>query len=247
MQSENALKQEKKMDKLYIVIPAYNEEKNIEAVIGQWHPVAEKAGAESRLVVINDGSKDATYERAARLRKRYAQLIVLTKKNQGHGPTVRYGYDYAIEHGADYVFQTDSDGQTLPSEFSAFWKNREKCGLLIGCRTKRQDGISRLFVTRVLRLVLLVIFRVWVRDANTPYRLMRCSQLKEVLQTVPRDFFLSNVLITVIYTKRKLGVYYHSITFLPRQGGKNSINMKKIFGIGLKALKQFWALRMAVE
>lgn len=235
------------MDKLYIIIPAYNEEKNIEAVIGQWHPVAEKTGAESRLVVIDDGSKDSTYATAVRLQKQYAQLIVLTKENQGHGPSVLYGYDYAIEHGADYVFQTDSDGQTLPSEFSAFWKNREKCGLLIGCRTKRQDGMSRLLVTRVLRLVLLAVFRVWVKDANTPYRLMRCSQLKEVLQTVPREFFLSNVLITVIYTKRKLGVYYHSITFLPRQGGENSIDMKRILKIGVKALKQFWVLRMVIE
>lgn len=38
----------------------------------------------------------------------------LTKQNEGHEPTVLYGYRYALEHGADYIFQTDSDGQTNP-------------------------------------------------------------------------------------------------------------------------------------
>lgn len=235
------------MDKLYIIIPAYNEEANIRSVIAQWHPVVEKAGQGSRLVVIDDGSRDHTYQTASELKKQYSQLVVLTKENQGHGATVLYGYKYAIRKGADYVFQTDSDGQTLPSEFSAFWKNRGKCGLLIGQRVHRGDGVSRLFVTRVLRLVLLVVFRVWIKDANAPYRLMRCSQLQEVLKKVPKDFFLSNVLITVIYTKKRLGVHYYPISFLPRQGGENSINLKKIFGIGKKSFRQFLALRKKVE
>ena len=235
------------MDKLYIIIPAYNEEENIRSVIAQWHPVAEKAGPDSRLVIIDDGSRDGTYQTVSGLKGQYPQLVVLTKENQGHGATVLYGYRYAIKKGADYAFQTDSDGQTLPSEFPVFWKNREKCGLLIGCRVHRGDGFSRLFVTRVLRLVLLVAFRTWVKDANAPYRLMRCSQLKEVLKKVPKDFFLSNVLITVIYSKKKLGVHYYPITFLPRQGGENSINMKKIIRIGQKSFRQFLALRKKVE
>ena len=52
------------MDRLYIVIPAYNEEENIEQVIRDWHPVVERHSAEgtSRLVVIEDGSKDGTYK-----------------------------------------------------------------------------------------------------------------------------------------------------------------------------------------
>lgn len=235
------------MDKLYIIIPAYNEEENIRSVIAQWHPVAEKAGPDSRLVIIDDGSKDSTYQTAAGLKEQYSQLVVLTKENQGHGATVLHGYRYAIKEGADYVFQTDSDGQTLPSEFPVFWKNRKKCGLLAGYRVHRGDGVSRLFVTRVLRLVLLVTFRVWVKDANCPYRLMRCSQLQEVLKKVPKDFFLSNVLISVIYIKEKLGVHYYPITFLPRQGGENSINMKKIVGIGRKSFRQFLALRKKIE
>ena len=141
------------------------------------------------------------------------------------------------------MFQTDSDGQTLPSEFPIFWKNRRKCGLLIGSRVKRMDGLSRIFVTWVLQMVLLIIFRIPIRDANTPYRLMQCSELKKVLTKVPENFFLSNVLITVIYTKQNRGVHYYPITFLERQNGSNSINLKKILLIGSRAFFQFWRLR----
>ena len=45
------------MDKLYIVIPAYNEEDNIVSVINDWYPVVEKIGNGSRLLIIDDGSR----------------------------------------------------------------------------------------------------------------------------------------------------------------------------------------------
>ena len=56
---------ERNMDKLYIVIPAYNEQDNIEQVINDWYPVIEKhnGNGQSRLIVIDDGSKDSTYEK----------------------------------------------------------------------------------------------------------------------------------------------------------------------------------------
>ena len=52
------------MDKLYIVIPAYNEQDNIEQVINDWYPVIEKhnGNGQSRLIVIDDGSKDSKTE-----------------------------------------------------------------------------------------------------------------------------------------------------------------------------------------
>ena len=47
-------------DKLYIVIPAYNEEANIGRVVDEWYPIAVMAGESSRLVIVNDGSRDNT-------------------------------------------------------------------------------------------------------------------------------------------------------------------------------------------
>ena len=229
------------MDRLYIVIPAYNEEENIEQVIRDWHPVVERHSAEgtSRLVVIDDGSKDGTYKILQEYQKKYPLLEAVTKPNAGHGATVLFGYHYALEHGADYVFQTDSDGQTLPEEFEPFWEQRKQYDLLIGKRCHRQDGTSRVFVTRVLRLVVGLTFRVWVEDANTPYRLMHADTLREVLKRVPEGFNLSNVLISVLYCKGPYRVKYLPITFRPRQGGVNSINIRKIVRIGWQTLKDF--------
>ena len=110
---------ERNMDKLYIVIPAYNEQDNIEQVINDWYPVIEKhnGNGQSHLIVIDDGSKDSTYEKLKQCTKTRPLLIPITKPNGGHGATVLYGYKYALKNGADYIFQTDSDGQTLPEEF----------------------------------------------------------------------------------------------------------------------------------
>ena len=225
-------------ENLFIVMPAYNEEANIEKVIAGWYPIVEKVGGKSCLLVMDDGSKDRTFEKLKECEKRYPRLIGVTKKIEGHGATVLEAYHYAIDHGADYIFQTDSDGQTVPGEFWQLWANREKGGLHIGQRKTREDGISRIFVTRVLRLVLFLIFRVWAADANTPFRLMRAQELDAVLKKIPEGFNLSNVIMTVLYEKKK-AVTYYPITFHPRQGGKNSINLKKICKIGWQAIKDF--------
>ncbi len=54
----------------------------------------------------------------------------------------------ALEQNADYIFQTDSDGQTLPEEFYGFWELRDKYSAVIGYRNHRKDGFSRVFVTK---------------------------------------------------------------------------------------------------
>lgn len=226
---------------LYIIMPAYNEAVNLEAVIREWYPIVERISPKSRLVIVNDGSRDNTKEVLEELKKSYPQLLPLHKANGGHGSAVLYGYRYALHKKADYIFQTDSDGQTRPEEFGRFWRHRKSCGLLIGKRAHRQDGLGRIFVTRVLRLVLLLIFHVWVEDANTPYRLMEREELSQVLKLIPKEDALANVKMTVCYKKLKKQVVYFPITFRPRQGGTNSIDLRKIFQIGLRAVRDFAA------
>ena len=227
------------MDKLYIVIPAYNEEANVDSVIKDWYPIVEKIGNESKLVIIDDGSKDATYKIMQEYTENMEAFEPITKPNGGHGATVLYGYHYAINAGADYVFQTDSDGQTLPEEFWPFWEQRKKYDMVIGHRRGRQDGFSRVIVTKTLKFVLRLCFHVSIIDANTPFRLMKANTLKEQIKLIPENYNLSNVIISVIYAKKKLAVKYLPVTFRPRQGGVNSINMKKIIKIGKQAFKDF--------
>lgn len=227
------------MDNLYIIMPAYNEEANIRTVIAEWYPVIEKIGNNSKLVIIDDGSKDNTHEIMLEEAKTKPNFIPITKKNSGHGGTVLYGYQYAVNAGADYVFQTDSDGQTVAKEFWKFWKKRHDYDMLIGNRKDREDGFSRILVTKTLKLVIMICFHVNITDANTPYRLMEGTVLKENLKFIPEKYHLSNVLLSVIYAKKQLSVRYLPITFRPRQGGTNSINIKSIIKIGQKALKDF--------
>ena len=111
--------------------------------------------------------------------------------------------------------------------------------MLIGHRSKRADGSSRVFVTKTLKVVIKLCFGVTVTDANTPFRVMKVSTLKEYIGLIPKDYNLSNVIISVIYAKRKLKVKYIPITFRQRQGGVNSINIRKIVAIGKQAVKDF--------
>ena len=227
------------MDRLYIVIPAYNEEENINAVIRDWYPIVEKIGNGSKLVIIDDGSKDRTFSLMKECSETKEAFEPLTKPNSGHGATVLYGYRYALEAGADYIFQTDSDGQTLPEEFWPFWEQREAYDMVIGNRKGRQDGWSRVFVTKTLKFTLWLCFHVWITDANTPFRLMKAATLREQITMIPENHNLSNVMISVLYAKKKLAVKYLPVTFRPRQGGVNSINMRKIIRIGRQALRDF--------
>ena len=87
-------------ENLFIVMPAYNEEANIEKVIAGWYPIVEKVGGKSCLLVMDDGSKDRTFEKLKECEKRYPRLIGVTKKNEGHGQrSDRYSLKYGKKTG----------------------------------------------------------------------------------------------------------------------------------------------------
>lgn len=226
-------------------MPAYNEADNIESVIKQWHPVVEKINKDGNiatLAIANDGSKDNTFQIMESLKKDYKYFEPLNKKNSGHGATVLWLYRHAIKNDATYIFQTDSDGQTNPEEFWEFYNNRKEYDFQIGYRKGRQDGASRVFVTKTLRFVVWLMFRVWVTDANTPFRLMNVNRLIPIMNVIPQDYFLCNVAISAIAVKWNEKCKWYPITFKPRQGGVNSINMKRIIKIGWKALGDFYRI-----
>lgn len=231
------------MEKLFIVVPAYNEEANIEKLIMDWYPVVQNVGTESRLVIVNDGSKDGTWQMLQALTENRPQLLALTKQNGGHGSTVLFGYRYAIENGADWIFQTDSDGQTNPAEFAQFWESRNDYDAIIGNRTVRGDGKSRKMVENVVCLLLWLIFGIRVKDANAPFRLMKADLVAKYIDRLPRDYNLPNIMFTTYFVYYREKVSFLEISFKPRQGGTNSINLKKIFRIGYKAMGDFISLR----
>lgn len=89
-------------------------------------------------------------------------------------------------------------------------------------------------------------FHVSVPDANAPFRLMKTDYVAEYLPLMPENYNLPNALLTAF------GAYFHRkirfipISFKPRQGGTNSINIRKIVKIGRQALHDFCEIQKAV-
>lgn len=156
-----------------------------------------------------------------------------------HGPKVLALYKYAIAQGADYIFQTDSDGQTDPMEFENFWKMTEEYDLVIGNRTARGDGKSRAYVEKVVCLLLRIYFGVKVPDANAPFRLMRADIVNKYINRMPDDYNIPNIMFTTYFKYYDEKMLFKEISFRPRQAGNNSINILRIMEIGWKALGDF--------
>lgn len=125
---------------------------------------------------------------------------------------------------------------------------RTKYDAIIGNRQKsRQDGSSRKFVESILRTILRMTFGVKVPDANAPFRLMKRELLTKYLKKMPKDFNLPNVMLTTYYSYFHENVVFREISFKPRQGGTNSIDIKKIMKIGLKAISDFRYLKKHIN
>lgn len=227
------------VEKLFIVMPAYNEEENIESVVEDWYPILKFGNRNSKLVIADSGSTDKTHKILKKLQKKYPKLEIISDCPKQHGPKLIALYDYAIQNKADYIFQTDSDGQTNPLEFESFWNEREHYDAILGLRSERGDGKSRKFVEKTLCFILKMIFKVNVPDANAPFRLMKSSLVKKYLNRLPKDYNLTNVMLTAYFAHYKENITFLNISFKPRQGGVNSINIPKIVKIGWNALKDF--------
>lgn len=236
------------MDTLYIVMPAYNEEENITGVVEQWYSVLEDKDEASRLVIADYGSKDKTHSILQELKKSgFPKLEILSNDNQFHGPKVIALYDYAIKNGADFIFQTDSDGQTNPDEFENFWRQRNDYEGIFGNRTIRGDGKDRAFVEKVVCFLLKLYFGVDVPDANAPFRLMKAETVKKYLCKMPHDYNLPNIMLTTYFSYYKERMAFQEISFKPRTAGANSVNIPKIVKIGWKALGDFYTLKKGMK
>ena len=174
------------------------------------------------------------------------QLEILNTDNQYHGPKLIALYDYAIKRGADYIFQTDSDGQTSPKEFETFWKLREEYDGIFGNRTVREDGKNRAFVEKVVCVLIRIFFGVRIPDANAPFRLMKSKVVERYLYKMPKNYNLPNIMMATYYAYNKEKYKYIEIFFKPRRGGENSVNIYKIINIGWHALGDFVRFRQSM-
>jgi glycosyltransferase involved in cell wall biosynthesis len=231
------------MDKLYIVMPVYNEEGTIEKVVDEWCPVVDAIGNGSKLVIFNDGSTDGTSAILEGVKNKYPNMVITDKENTGHGPTCIAAYQFAIAEGANWVFQTDSDGQTSVNDFRFFWEKRKDYDFVIGHRANRKDGLARVLISRILKFTLLILFKVSIQDANAPFRLMNADRLRLHLPLIPDHFFIPNTLLSVMITRNREKVLWRNISFSPRSSGKSSLPLIRLSGLGIKLIKQLFEIK----
>lgn len=229
--------------KWVIVMPAYNEQAALAELVAEWHPIVTEYAGE--LVLINDGSRDQTLAVARGLQATYPRLTVIDKPNSGHGDTCRQTYQWAVESGKEWIFQTDSDRQTLPQEFGKLWRERQNHDFIFGRRGMRGDGWMRMLISRVLRLVIWLTLHEWVPDANVPFRLMKADKLATVLPLISPQMFLGNAFLTVLLQK-KFKIHWVPISFVNRQSGVPSVALGRFCKIGWRVAGEFWQLRKKI-
>lgn len=227
------------VETLWVVMPAYNEERAVSQVVREWSECLRRIAPSHVLCVLDDGSKDDTGRALDELSEEMPSVRIVHKSNSGHGQTCVAGYRFALENGADWIFQIDSDGQCDPKFFEQFWQGRVAYPVSYGYRNEREDGYSRFAISRIVSIVAFLATGIWVRDANVPYRLMRADSLRPILPLVPPDFHLANILVSVLQ-QRTTGIHWIPIHFRNRIAGSPSA---KAFGFARRGWQLFCQLR----
>ena len=223
-----------------VVIPVFNEEKLIGECINEWLNVLDSVNLNYEILIIDDGSSDATIP----IVERYGDnpnIQVIIKQNEGHGPTILAGYKRAVGI-AEWVFQADSDNEISPNQFSALWSRRQGQDAVIAWRQGRNQTTVRRLVTFFARVTTKVLFRCHLRDVNIPFRLIRSETLAILLEKIPSDTFAPNIALSgalslmncqveecpVVFNERIVGESSLSNLGAVRKGGRALLELIKI-------------------
>lgn len=223
-----------------VVIPVFNEEKLIGECINEWLNVLDSVNLNYEILIIDDGSSDATIS----IVERYGDnqdVQVIIKQNEGHGPTILAGYKRAVGI-AEWVFQADSDNEISPNQFSALWSRRQGQDAVIAWRQGRNQTTVRRLVTFFARVTTKVLFRCHLRDVNIPFRLIRSETLTILLEKIPSDTFAPNIALSgalslmnyqieecpVVFNERIVGESSLSNLGAVRKGGRALLELIKI-------------------
>lgn len=222
---------------LCVVMPVLNESESIEPVITEWRDELVRLGIDHEFVVVDNGSTDGTMEQLAALAGRFGNVSVLSQTNSSHGQSCLYGYRAAIERSAQWIFQIDSDGQCDPRYFEQFWSRRTAGTAVQGFRKQRDDGVARVLVSRALSGLVFILSGKLIKDLNVPYRLMDAATLRTVVETVPADFNLANILLSYIYAAR-YSIDWIPIRFRRRFAGQSTLTASKLPGHAIELVRQ---------
>ncbi len=158
-----------RLKKLYILIPAYNEEKSITSVVSN---IPTFSNLEKFVVVIDDGSNDNTLIKA----RKAGATVLSNKQNLGLGDAFKKGLEHAIKNSADIIVILDGDGQYKSTDLSEliFPLVNNNADMIIGNRY--HHGYSSSFLKKVVnKIISIFISQILLRaefmhDVQSSYR-----------------------------------------------------------------------------
>ncbi len=158
---------------LTFIIPCYNDAQTITTVVNGCFAVAEKLRVRAAVTVLNDGSTD----RSARVLASLPDVTVMShRKNMGYGRTMR---DLYASVTTPWLVSIPGDYQINPKELVSLWRNRRRADMIIGWRKLRRDSPARLRQSGIYNMLLRLLFRIGLHDANS-VRLMRRTVFKKI-------------------------------------------------------------------
>jgi glycosyltransferase involved in cell wall biosynthesis len=167
------------LSSLSVLFPAYNDAGTIADLIRAGADVARALTPDFELIVVNDGSRDATGTVLAQLLREQPALSVITHRaNRGYGAALRSGFAAARK---DWIFYTDGDGQYNPREMVHLAAlAATEVDIVNGWKRARGDGWARAGIGRAYQALLQLVFDLPVRDTDCDFRLFRRSLLDRV-------------------------------------------------------------------
>jgi dolichol-phosphate mannosyltransferase len=225
---------------LLVMIPTYNEAKNILPLISKILEVCPKA----HIVVVDDDSPDGTWKLVETLKEKDSRIHLLHRiGRKGRGSAGAEGFLYAIRSKAETILEMDSDFSHNPSYIPAFMKEIQNYDVVIGSReiqggAESGRGLIRPLITKAANVYIRFVLGIPVRDCTAGYRLFR----RKVLEDIDVGTLISNgpsVVQEILYRAylRKFTFREIPILFEERIAGQSTFNFKIILNSLLMILK----------
>lgn len=215
-----------------VVIPAYNEAAVIGTVVSDMKAAIAASEYEGKVVVIDDGSKDATATTA----EKAGAYVIRHILNSGAGAATATGLSYAEREGFSYAATMDADGQHLPKDVIAGFNKIQSSSkdLLIGSRLIDSRGMSRVKVigNKGLSFITYLLFGISSTDSQSGLRIFSRRSLEELRWKTSDYEFCSEMLWRAKQIGLPIGEYsisaiYTEYSKTKGQSNWNAINIIK--------------------
>lgn len=224
-------------DTISAVLPAYNEEENIEIATTRMADALRSLNLRDwEVIVVDDGSIDKTPAIADRLAAADPAHIrvIHHHPNRGYAEALKSGFTSARYQ---LVFYTDSDNQFDVGELKKLLPLIEDADIVCGFRIYRFDPLTRLVLSWGYNLLVRIIFRINVRDIDCAFKLFRREVFDKIAIESKKFFVDAEILAKARFHGMKLveiGVRHY-----PRQAGHSTVRASHIFST-LKEIAQMW-------